>query len=97
MKLIEMRIRNFRALGGDRNILRFDDSNVIFLIGQNNVGKSSFLRAFEFVTNSKQKAIVSECFKYDASIPIEIEADFQQESGDEENPDFTKEPEWVNN
>lgn len=95
MKLIELRIRNFRALGGNQNTLRFDNSNVIFLIGQNNVGKSSFLHAYEFFTNSKQKAAESDFFKYDVEVPIEIEADFRQEEGDEDNPDFTKEPEWI--
>ena len=95
MKLVELRIRNFRALGGDKNILRFDNSNVIFLIGQNNVGKSSFLHAFEFFTNPKQKVVESDFFKYDTNVPIEIEADFSQEDGDEDNSDFTAEPEWI--
>ena len=90
MKLVELRIRNFRALGGDQNTLRFEDSNIIFLIGQNNVGKSSFLHAFEFFVNPKQKAVASDFFKYDANVPIEIEADFRKEVGDEENPDFIK-------
>ncbi len=95
MKLIELRIRNFRALGGDHNTIRFDNSNVIFLIGQNNVGKSSFLHAFEFFVNSKQKALASDFFKYDTKTPIEIEADFLREEEDDENPDFIKEPEWI--
>lgn len=95
MKLIELRIRNFRALGGDRNTIKFDKSNVIFLIGQNNVGKSSFLHAFEFFVNSKQKALTSDFFKYNTDVSIEIEADFLRESGDDENPDFAIEPEWV--
>jgi len=95
MKLVELRIRNFRALGGDRNTIQFEDSNVIFLIGQNNVGKSTFLHAFEFFVNPRQKSVVADFFNYDVTIPIEIEADFRKEDGDEENSDFTGEPEWI--
>ena len=95
MKLVELRITNFRGLGGSSNVIRFEGSNVIFLIGQNNVGKSSFLHAYEFFVNSKQKAADSDFFKYNTDTPIEIEADFRREQGDEENPDFSKEPEWI--
>lgn len=95
MKLVELRIRNFRALGGNRNTIRFEDSNVIFLIGQNDVGKSSFLNAFEFFVSPKQKAAAADFFKYNATVPIEIEADFRKEAGDEDNPDFTGEPGWI--
>ena len=42
MKLQKLIIKNFRGLKGDKNIIDFSDSNIIFLIGQNNVGKSSY-------------------------------------------------------
>ena len=38
-------------------------SDIIFLIGQNNTGKSTFLRAYEFFTNSKQKATLDDFYK----------------------------------
>ena len=95
MRLVELRITNFRGLGGASNVVRFEGSNVIFLIGQNNAGKSSYLHAYEFFVNSKQKATKSDFFQYKTDTPIEIEADFRREEGDEENPDFLNEPDWI--
>ena len=43
MKLQKLIISNFRGLKGNKNIINFADSNIIFLIGQNNVGKSTSL------------------------------------------------------
>lgn len=42
-------VDNFRGICGglDQNMVNFDGKNAIFLFGQNNVGKSSFLRAYE--------------------------------------------------
>lgn len=42
MKLQKLIIKNFRGLKGE-NVINFENSNIIFLIGQNNVGKSTFL------------------------------------------------------
>ncbi|TYO99364.1 putative ATP-dependent endonuclease of OLD family [Geothermobacter ehrlichii] len=95
MKLVEFRITNFRGLGGSGNVITFDGSNVIFLIGQNNVGKSSFLHAYEFFVNSRQKAAESDFFQYKTDTAIEMEADFRREEGDDENPDFSGEPDWI--
>lgn len=97
MKLVELRIKNFRGLGGDENVINFRDSNIIFLIGQNNVGKSSFLKAYSFFTDSRQKASLQDFFNHDLNIPIEIEGDFILEEQDNENEDFSSEPNWVSN
>lgn len=95
MRLTELRISNFRGLGGAINTINFENSNVIFLIGQNNVGKSSFLHAYEFFVNPKQKAAESDFFQYNTDIAIEIEADFLRDADDAENPDFAAEPDWI--
>lgn len=95
MRLTELRISKFRGLGGACNTINFENSNVIFLIGQNNVGKSSFLHAYEFFVNPKQKAAESDFFQYNTDNAIEIEADFLREADDEENPDFAGEPDWI--
>jgi len=95
MKLKELRISNFRGLGGNKNVINFDESNVIFLIGQNNVGKSSFLNAYQFFVLSKKKAKYEDFFNYDASNPIEIEGDFISEEGDNDNTDFSTDPDWI--
>lgn len=95
MRLTEIRINNFRGLGGTDNTINFENSNVIFLIGQNNVGKSSFLHAYEFFVNPKQKAAESDFFQYNTDTAIEIEADFIRDIDDDENPDFAGEPDWI--
>ena len=62
MKLQKLIVKNFRGLKGENNVIDFSKSNIIFLIGQNNVGKSSFLRAYEFFVNSSQKASLSDFY-----------------------------------
>ena len=49
MRIKSFAINNFRGITGglDKNIINFDDSNTIFVFGQNNVGKSSILKAYE--------------------------------------------------
>lgn len=95
MKLVELRIKNFRGLGGGQNVINFKDSNIIFLIGQNNVGKSSFLKAYKFFVDSKQKATVDDFFNHDVSNAIEIEGDFIVEENDGEIVEFSAEPDWI--
>ncbi|MCG7988414.1 MAG: AAA family ATPase [Candidatus Thiodiazotropha weberae] len=95
MKLKELRISNFRGLGGNNNVIRFDDSNVIFLIGQNNTGKSSFLNAYQFFVAPKKKSEKEDFFQYDTNHAIEIEGDFISEDDDSENADFNNEPDWI--
>jgi len=101
MKLQKLVINNFRGLKGDKNVIDFSRSNIIFLIGQNNVGKSSFLRAYEFFVSSSQKASFSDFTDYDLSNPIIIEGIFLKEKDDDNELDFvgkgkSAEPDWVN-
>lgn len=100
MKLQKLIIKNFRGLKGENNIIDFSNSNIIFLIGQNNVGKSSFLRAYEFFVNASQKASLSDFYNYDLENFIEIEGIFLKEQNDEEDADLigkgkAAEPDWV--
>lgn len=50
MKIISFGVNNFRGISGgiENNTIEFNNSNTIFILGQNNVGKSSFLKAYEF-------------------------------------------------
>ncbi|WP_081203065.1 AAA family ATPase [Niastella yeongjuensis] len=50
MRLINFSVNNFRAISGglNNNQINFDGSNTIFIFGQNNVGKSTFLAAYDF-------------------------------------------------
>lgn len=95
MKLIELRINNFRGLGGNKNVIRFSESNIIFLIGQNNVGKPSFLDAYEYFVTSKQKAVLTDFFKYEEGNPICFEGDFEIEDSDKNDKELLKEPDWT--
>lgn len=51
MKIINFATNNFRAITGglDDNRINFNESNTIFIFGQNNVGKSTFLAAYDFM------------------------------------------------
>lgn len=50
MKIISFGVNNFRCISGgmSRNTIDFNESNTLFIFGQNNVGKSTFLKAYEF-------------------------------------------------
>lgn len=100
MKLQRLIIKNFRGLKGENNIIDFSQSDIIFLIGQNNVGKSTYLRAYEFFTNSKQIAVETDFYNYNPAHPIEMEGWFLKEMGDDSATDFvgtgkSADPEWV--
>lgn len=49
MKLVRFAINNFRGITGglEQNSINFENSNAIFIFGQNNVGKSTFLHGYE--------------------------------------------------
>lgn len=85
MRLYQLKIKNFRGLKGDGNIIKFDNSDIIFLIGQNNVGKSTYLRGYEFFVNSKQVAKRPDFYDYNPEIPIEMEGWFVHEDEDIED------------
>ena len=89
MKLEKLKINNFRGIKGDNNEIDFSNSNIIFLIGQNNVGKSTFLRAYEFFTNPNQKALKEDFYNYSDNDPIIIEGWFTLEDNDETDEEFT--------
>lgn len=100
MRLYQLKIKNFRGLKGDENIIKFDNSDIIFLIGQNNVGKSTYLRGYEFFVNSKQVAKRPDFYDYNPEIPIEMEGWFVHEDEDIEDESFVgkgkaKDPEWI--
>jgi len=49
MKLVEFRVDNYRCIEGglEQNAIKFGDAHTIFIFGKNNVGKSSFLKAYQ--------------------------------------------------
>lgn len=74
MRIKSFAINNFRGITGglDKNIINFDDSNTIFVFGQNNVGKSSILKAYEsfYLDSITEKDL---CNSNSDDIEIEIE------------------------
>jgi len=100
MKLTKLKISDFRGLKGNENVIDFTNSNIIFLIGQNNVGKSTYLRAYEFFTNSKQVANAEDFYNHNAEFPIIIEGWFINEDEDINDLDLQgkgkeKDPDWI--
>ncbi|MGG3802514.1 ATP-dependent nuclease [Metabacillus fastidiosus] len=84
MKLVSMSVKNFRGINGKNTTVSFEGSDIIFLLGQNNVGKSTILTAYEYLVTPKQKAIISDFNGFSEKNPIEIEAVFKKETNDDE-------------
>lgn len=82
MKLLDITIKNFRSIKGDGITLSLKDSDIIFLFGQNNAGKSSLLSAYEYMVTPKKKAILNDFLGFDTNNHIEIKATFLKEEGD---------------
>jgi putative ATP-dependent endonuclease of the OLD family len=97
MKLLSMSVKNFRGIKGENTKISFEDSDIIFLLGQNNAGKSTILTAYEYLVTPKQKAMINDFYGYSEQNPIEIEAVFKKESNDE--AEFKKKgfDKWVDN
>ena len=98
MKLVKFRISNFRGLRGENNVIDFTDSDIIFLIGQNNVGKSTYLRAYEFFLNAKQPASREDFYNHSESTPIIMEGWFIKEDADENDIELQgkeKDADWI--
>lgn len=74
MRLIKFSVNNFRAISGglESNQINFEGSNTIFIFGQNNVGKSTFLTAYEFMFSDKTP-VFDDFYKRDESKPLEFE------------------------
>lgn len=83
MKIRSFAVNNFRALSGElhNNKVDFNESNTIFLFGQNNVGKSTFLKAYEFFYKS-EPAKEDDFFKKDTSRQIEFELEVELDEFD---------------
>lgn len=86
MKLIKLRISNFRGIGGDEKKLGvevdFNDIDLVYLIGQNNTGKSTILHAYEYFVTSSMAAKEND-FHNNNSRPIIIEGWIQAETDED--------------
>lgn len=74
MRIVYFAVNNFRGLTGglENNKIYFESSNTLFIFGQNNSGKSTFLQAYEFFyRDASPKA--QDFFKQKIDKPIEFE------------------------
>jgi len=83
MKLLDISVKNFRSISGDSVNLSFEGSDIIFILGQNNSGKSSLLSAYAYLVTPKQKALLSDFLGYNTKNEIEIVATFIKDDGDD--------------
>jgi len=83
MKIISFGVNNFRGISGgiEKNTIEFNNSNTIFLLGQNNVGKSSFLKAYDFFYRNSSP-ILEDIHRMDTNNVIEFEMVFQLDEYD---------------
>lgn len=83
MKIISFGVNNFRGIAGglENNTIEFNNSNTIFLLGQNNVGKSSFLKAYEFYYKNST-ATLEDFYRMNIENEIEFEIVLQLDEYD---------------
>lgn len=101
MRIISFGVNNFRGISGgiENNTIEFKDSNTIFLLGQNNVGKSSFLMAYDFFYRNTTPQ-PEDIYRMNPDNTIEFEMtlqlddfDFQKESIKQKSEGLKK---WLN-
>lgn len=74
MRITSFSVNNYRGITGGlgNNRLDFDGINTLFIFGQNNTGKSTFLRAYEFFYLDSDPAL-SDFYRQTKDNVIEIE------------------------
>jgi predicted ATP-dependent endonuclease of OLD family len=73
MKIINFSVNNYKGINGglSKNTINFEGSNTIFILGQNNAGKSSILKAYEVFYEDK-KLDIDYFFKKNTTNNIEM-------------------------
>jgi len=99
MKLLKFKVQNFRGLAGVQNEIDFLNSDIIFLLGQNNVGKSTYFRAYEYFTNPKQTVSREDFFNHSSeNNAIIIECWFIKEDDDDNDNELkgkSRDADWL--
>lgn len=70
MKLFELQIKHFGCIGDNPITVKID--NIVVLIGPNNVGKTTILRAYEAFSSSGVPLGIDSFYQRDDSEPVEI-------------------------
>lgn len=102
MKIVSFWINNFRWISWwiKNNTINFNDSNTIFLLWQNNVGKSTFLKAYDFFY-SCESPTEDDLFKKNIKNKIEFELELELDEFDFEKDSIRNKAEnlktWLKN
>lgn len=85
MKISFFAINNFRGISGglESNKIIFSDTNTLFVYGQNNVGKSTYLKSYEFFYKDSTPSI-DDFYKKDVLNNIEFEIELTLDELDKE-------------
>ena len=70
MKLIELQIKNFGCK--DENVITIKIDDIVVLIGPNNVGKTTSIRAYEMFANSGTILKIDDFYQNNENNPVEI-------------------------
>lgn len=85
MKLLSLTIKNFRSIENETfTIVEVEGTHTFTLIGINESGKSSFLKAISLVDDDEEKVIFPKDY-FEESEPISITLDYQLESQEEKD------------
>lgn len=90
MKLVELQIKNFCCIDEKGVTIKID--NIVVLIGPNNVGKTTVLKAYEAFRNSGTAQPLENFFQHDEKNPIEIIGIFGEISEEDKTQIGTK---WI--
>ncbi|MCJ8172539.1 ATP-dependent nuclease [Clostridium botulinum] len=87
MKLVKLLVTNFRSIAGTQEKagveIDLDNINIVFLVGQNNVGKSNVLKAYEYFVSSNMESTECDFYKKDVKNKIVIEGWIKAETEDD--------------
>jgi len=81
MKIANFAVNNFRGISGgiEQNRIDFRDINTLFIFGQNNTGKSTFLKAYDFFYHDTSHTVEDHYRKKtENTIEIEIEVELDE-------------------
>ncbi|MFC1484292.1 ATP-dependent endonuclease [Candidatus Neomarinimicrobiota bacterium] len=83
MRIINFAVNNFRGISGgiEQNKIDFNDINTIFIFGQNNTGKSTFLVAYEYFYHDTNP-VLDDFHRKSSENIIEIEIEVELDEWD---------------
>jgi len=83
MRIINFSVNNFRGISGGlkQNQIDFTNINTLYIFGQNNSGKSTFLMAYDFFYHDS-KTSINDYYRKDQNNTIEFEIEVELDERD---------------